>query len=62
MKTLLVEQVSQGLDTTVVPAVQKWMYKVTKVTNSIAPAIHDMMSAAEVDVYCEAEEWEVTIK
>ncbi len=62
MKTLKVDQISKGIDTTFVPARQIWMYKVTQVTNSIEPNVMDHLSAAELDPYCQDEEWEVTIK
>jgi hypothetical protein len=62
MKTLKVDQVAHGLDTTVVPATQVFMYRVTQVTNSIQPHVLDHLTPEELDPYCQDEEWEVTIR
>ena len=64
MKTLLVTQCIDG--STYDPKTEKHIpihiYEVDKVTNAIHPKIHSRLSAAEVDGYCDADEWNVTIK
>ncbi len=61
MKTLHVDQVADGLDCAVVPAVQKWVYKVVKVTNSTHPEVHTHLSKSDLDFLCDSDDWEVTI-
>lgn len=64
MKTLNVEQVYDP-DWPLDPANQndpaRYNYSVVKVTNSTTPQLHRELSAAELDVYCESDDWEVTI-
>lgn len=64
MKTLAVDQV---LDGSIYNPVNKkhvpvHRYHVTKVTNSVTPKIGDALSVDKLNVYCESDEWSVTIK
>ena len=36
-------------------------YTVTKVTNSVTPPIHDKLSGDDLEVYCQSDDWSVTI-
>lgn len=60
MKTLKVDQVYDGY-TNATPPVPKHKYKVIKVTNSVTPTILDHLDKEQLAVYCEADDWEVTI-
>ncbi len=40
----------------------RYRWKVIKVTNSSTPKIWDLLTQEQVDVYCEDDGWEVTIK
>ena len=65
MKTLIVEQ--RFLSTTHNAGVADsftviYQYVVKKVTNSVTPHILDALTKDELDVFCESEDWEVTIK
>ncbi len=37
------------------------VYKVKQVTDSITPEINTCLSPDEMDVYCESDDWKVTI-
>lgn len=65
MKTLNVDQVLDSWTEPKQPgqsgiAIHK--YIVTKVTNSVTPKINIYLTEDELVVYCESDEWAVTIK
>ncbi len=64
MKTLAVDQVLDGsvYDSETKRHVGTYFYRVTKVTNSVTPKIGDALSVDKLNVYCESDEWSVTIK
>lgn len=64
MKTLLLAQTANP-EWTIKPDhlddPERYLYKVVKVTNSTCPKIWDHLTQAQVDVYCEDDNWAVTI-
>ena len=64
MKTLIVNQIADG--STYDPETEihtaKYVYGVEKVTNSITPVIGSRLIPVAMEVYCESDEWNVTIK
>jgi len=65
MKTLQLDQVINP-DWTITPDglddPDRYRYKVIKVTNSTTPRIWDLLTQEQVNLYCDDEEWGVTIK
>ncbi len=55
-KTLRVEQMV-GF----VGAEQVTVYKVRKVTNCTSPSINETLYTEQLEVYCEARDWQVTV-
>lgn len=43
------------------PNISRYLYKVTKVMDSIEPEIHDDLTKDEVNAYCKREDWKVVI-
>lgn len=58
-KTLNVDQYLVDYD----PITRKTnnQYRVTRVTNSIKPHVNDGLTADELEVYCDSDDWQVTI-
>ena len=44
------------------PDEPKHEYKITQVINSTIPHIFDVVSESELNIYCEDDEWTVTVK
>lgn len=40
----------------------QWRYLVEEVKNATAPGVHDTLSKAEVDAYCDQDDWTVVIR
>lgn len=65
MKTLLLEQNHNPewhINPDNLDDPDRYRYRPMKVTNSTTPVIYDSLTKEQVDVYCESDEWEVTIK
>ena len=64
MKTLTVDQ-RWNPNATPSPTMldsDKYIYVPTKVTNSTTPKLGDYMTETELAVFCDSDDWEVTIK
>lgn len=42
--------------------VPRYVYSVREVKNSTTPRIADVLQQSDADVYCEREDWDVTIR
>jgi len=42
--------------------IPQYLYKVVKVTNSLVPPVTENISPDDLSVYCDSEDWHVTIK
>jgi hypothetical protein len=67
MKTLLVHQIYNSEWTPDAKTesgfpMSQHVYKVAQVTDSINPEIGTTLKPEQMNVYCEAEDWKVTIK
>jgi hypothetical protein len=68
MKTLLVTQIRNSLYVHDAPAdeigpwTDKNVYKVEKLTNAVEPEIFTEITKAELLVFCDDPDWNVTIK
>ena len=43
------------------PGIDQWIFKVTKVMDSVEPEIHARLTKRQIDSYCKREDWKVVI-